>query len=190
MRTGVVVLGGTVLVTAVALTFLSSNRSLPPPIAPNVEPTCVDAMRRSAPDLSWVATDRDALIRRRGIRAATLGELVYGDGDVVRVAGFLHAEFEWEALHPSRASLVEGRQAPWVDFRSLWPGEPYWRTKGPMISDRCAIVEGVYVPGPGGHEGMFNGAIQDVVRLDVWSEPHRPYITTPLPPGPPPSPVR
>ena len=73
---------------------------------------------------------------------------------------------------------------------SLWPDEPYWRTKGPSISDRCVVVEGTYSGGAGGHFGMFNGTILDVLRLDVWSTPHRPFVTTPPPPRPSPTRAR
>jgi hypothetical protein len=131
-------------------------------------------MRRSAADLSWVAPRREEQVRGRGIKTVTLGELPFHDGDPVRVAGLLHVEFEWVALYPSRTALEEGWRAPWVTLGSLWPDEPYWRTKGPSISDRCVALEGTYSGGPEGHFGMFNGTIRDVLRLDVWSTPHRP----------------
>jgi hypothetical protein len=34
------------------------------------------------------------------------------------------------------------------------------------------------------HFGMFSGTIEEVLRLDVWSTPHRPFLTTPPPPPP------
>ena len=102
----------------------------------------------------------------------------------MRVAGVLHAEFEWVALYPSRAAMEEHPwDAPWVTLDWLWPDDPFLLTRLPSISDRCVIVEGKYWPGPEGHGSLFNGAIRDVLRLDVWSIPHRPYITTPPPPA-------
>jgi hypothetical protein len=99
-----------------------------------------------------------------------------------------HAEFEWVALYPSPAAMEEqSTHAPWVTLSSLWPDEPYWKTKAPSISDRCVVVEGTYSGGKGGHMGMFDGTIEDVLRLDVWSTPHRPFVTTPPPPPPPPA---
>jgi hypothetical protein len=82
---------------------------------------------------------------------------------------------------------VAKHPAPWVSLDSLWPGESWWRTRGPSITDRCAVVEGTYrdfdsLP------PLFKGAISDV-RLDVWTTPFRPFITMP-PPPPPPPPVR
>jgi hypothetical protein len=116
--------------------------------------------------------------------------LLFHNGDLVRVAGLLHAEFAWVALYPSRAALEDRWRAPWVSLGSLWPDEPYFLMKGPSISDRCVVVEGTYAYGPGGHSDMFNGTLRDVLRLDVWSTPYRPFITTPAPPPPPPSRVR
>jgi hypothetical protein len=157
-----------------------------PQVGMNVEPLCVETMRRSAPDLSWFAPGRESQIRRRPIKTVSLGELPLHRGQTVRVAGFLHVEFEWVALYPSRIAREDGWRAPWVALGSLWPDEPYWGTKGPSISGRCVAVEGTYSGGPGGHGGMFNGTIEPVVRLDVWSTPHRPVTTTPPSPPPPP----
>ena len=187
-----------VAVIAVALIVAASmvRRQVSlPRVGPDVEQTCLDVMQKSAPDLSWVAPDRQERIRDRQIKVVTLGELrVRNTGDVVRVAGFLHAEFEWVALYVSRDSLASEvarpslhSAAPWVSLGSLWSAEPYWRTKGPSISDRCVVVEGTYEPGAGGHFGSFNGTI-DALRLDVWSTPHRPVVTTPRGPEPLPPP--
>lgn len=165
------------------------DRELPlPPIGPGVEQICAETMLRSTPDLSWVAQGREEKVRGREIKTVTLGELPSHSGGLVRVAGVLHAEFEWVALYPSRAAMEDqSSRAPWVTLGSLWPDEPYWQTKGPSISDRCVFVEGTYSGGAGGHFGhfgMFKGMIGNVLRLDVWSTPHRPFVTTPPPPPP------
>ena len=123
------------------------------------------------------------------MKTVSLVELPLYDKDLVRVAGLLHVEFEWVALYPSWTALESRSHGPWVALGALWPREPYWRTRGPSISDRCAAVEGTYSAGPDGHDGMFNGAIRDVLRLDVWSTPHRGFVTTP-PQLPPPAATR
>ena len=135
-------------------------------------------MQRSPPDLSWVVPGREEKVHGREIEAVTLDELPFHDGDLVRVAGFLHAEFEWVALYPSRAALEDGLRAPWVALGSLLPDE---RATRPSISDRCVAVEGTYSRGPGGHFGMFKRDNSNLLRLDVWSTPHRPVTTTPQP---------
>jgi hypothetical protein len=154
-----------------------------PPVGPSGEQICAETMRRSTPDLSWAVEGREEKIHGREIKTVTLGGLPSHNGNLVRVAGVLRAEFEWVALYSSRAAMeVQSWRAPWVTLGSLWPDEPYWRTKGPSISDRCAIIEGTHSGRAGGHFGMFNGTIRDVLRLDVWSTPHRPFVTTPPPP--------
>jgi len=157
-----------------------------PAVDPSVEPICAEAMQHRAPDLTWVTPHRQERGRDRDREATTvaLGELPLHQGSLVRVAGVLHAEFEWVALYPSRGAMEQRQpeQAPWVTLDPLWPDEGYLLTKAPSISDRCVVIEGTYSGGAGGHLGMFSGTIADVRRLDVWSTPHRPFITTPTPP--------
>ena len=189
MRTALIALGIIAAGLLAAAAIVDWQRVEVPPIGPDVERICAEAMQRTEPDLSWVAPNRAEKARGREIEAVTLGELPGHTGSLVRVAGVLHAEFEWVALYPSRAAMEEQPwRSPWVRLTSLWPDEPYWKTKGPSISDRCVAVEGTYSGGKGGHMGMFNGTIEDVLRLDVWSTPHRPFVTMPPPPPPPPSP--
>lgn len=169
-----------------------SNRwvALPPVNLPSidaayagVEPVCVDAMRQRPPDLTWAAPGRDAMLRGRTIRPTALEHLQV-TGRPVRVAGVLHVEFEWATLYASRDAiwLPHGypRKEPWVNLLSLWPEEPFWLTKAPSISDRCVTIEGTYTGG-GGHMDGFNGVIDNVLRLEVWSTPHRPLPKFPVP---------
>jgi hypothetical protein len=187
MRTALLALG-IVTVGLLAAWALVDRRVELPPVGPGVEQICAETMQRTAADLSWVAPNREERVRGREIKTVTLGELPSHTGSPVRVAGVLHVEFEWVALYPSRAAMEDQSwRAPWVTLGSLWPDEPYWKTKGPSVSDRCVIVEGTYSDGAGGHFGMFNGTIADVLRLDVWSSPHRPLVTPPPPPPPPPA---
>jgi hypothetical protein len=186
MRTALIALGIIAAGLLGAAAFVDWRVQLPP-IGPSVEQICAEAMQRRPPDLWWVAQGREAKIRGREIKTVTLGELPSHSGRLVRVAGVLHAEFEWVALYASRVEMEDYPwRAPWVTLGSLWPDEPYWKTRGPSISDRCVVVEGTYSGDAGGHMGVFNGTIGDVLRLDVWSTPHRPFVTMPPPPPPPP----
>jgi hypothetical protein len=180
----VLALGVAVVGLVAAATLVEWHEPLPP-IGPRVEQVCVDTMQRSAPDRSWVAPDRDERLRSREVATVAIGDLPFHRGDLVRVAGVLHVEHEWVGLYPSRSAMDDGWIAPWVSFRSLWPSGAYLWNLGPSISDRCVVVEGTYVGGAGGHFGLFNGTIQNVSRLDVWSTPHRPFVMTPPPPQPP-----
>jgi hypothetical protein len=188
MRTALIALGIAAVGLLAAAAVIDWRVELPP-VGPGVEQICAETMQRTSPDLSWVAQDREAKVRGREIKTVTFGELPFHRGSLVRVAGVLHAEFESVGLYPSRAAMEEQpSHVPWVALGSLWPDEPYWKTKGLSISDRCVVVEGTYSGGAGGHFGMFNGTIGDVLRLDVWSTPHRPFATTPPPPLAPPAP--
>jgi hypothetical protein len=161
-----VVFGGAVILMLAVLV----NRTITPPDPGlGVERACADAIVRTMPDLSWVAPDRERRIQGRDIRDVTLALLPFHDGDLVRVAGVLRAEFEWVALYRSASAMRERSRAPWVSLDVLWRGEPFWQTKGPLISGRCVRVVGTYYGGAHTRFGMFDGAIRDVVRLDVWS---------------------
>jgi len=188
MRTALLALGIIAVGLLAAWALIDREVELPS-ISPGVEQICSEVMQRTSPDLSWVAQDREAKVRGREIKTVALGELPSHSGRLVRVAGVLHAEFEWVGLYPSRAAMEDQSwRAPWVTLGPLWPDEPYWKTTGPSISDRCVVIEGTYSGGAGGHMGIFNGTIGDVLRLDVWSTPHRPFVAMP-PPRPPPPPA-
>lgn len=154
MRTALTGLGIVAIGLLTAAALVDRQRVEVPPVGPSVEQICVEAMQRAPADLSWAASNRAEKVRGREIKAVTLGELPGHTGSLVRVAGVLHAEFEWVALYPSRGAMEEQPwRSPWVRLTSLWPDEPYWRTKGPSISDRCVVVEGTYSGGAGGHFG-------------------------------------
>lgn len=148
MRTTLFV-AGLVMASLLAIWPLVDPRMALPLVGPDVEPICADVMQRRPADLSWVAPDRDDRIRGRAVAVVTIGELAFHPGALVRVRGVLHAQFEWVVLYPSLASMGDlPPQAPWVALDSLWPNDPYWNTKGPSISDRCVVIEGVYRSGP------------------------------------------
>jgi hypothetical protein len=140
MRTAVIAVG-VIGAGLLAVACLIDWEVTLPPVGAGIEPTCAETIQRSAPNLSWRAPGREKAIGDRDISVLTgPGELPAHNGQLVRVSGFLHAEFESVGLYPSRAALEGGSRAPWIALSSLWPDEPYWHTKGPMISDRCVTV--------------------------------------------------
>jgi hypothetical protein len=182
LRPVLLAVGSVVVAGLVAATLLVDRHVQPPPLGPGVEPMCLDAMRRSPPDRTWVAPRREHGAGA-GATSVTLRELPLHDGQAVRVAGVLHAEFEWVALYSHRVTTMEGvGRAPWVRLDDFG-GDLV--TLRPAVSDRCVVVEGTYSQGPSGHLGMFNGLIRDVVRLEVWATPHWPFDSTPRLPPPP-----
>src|SRR5690242_8810456 len=110
MRTALLALG--IVAVGLVVAWVLANRPVqPPPAAPRpvglgVEPICAETMQRTAADLSWVAPNREERIRGREMRTVTLGALPSHSSSLVRVAGVLHAEFEWVGLYPSRAAFA------------------------------------------------------------------------------------
>jgi hypothetical protein len=181
----ILILGFVLTVAGVALV---AGLWMPDPTPPAVGPTdpeCARAAAEREPDLVFSSQQGRSGI----VRNVSFGELPAQQGKMVRVLGFLHVEFENVALYGSRQQAVrywEGHDsvaAPgvWPHIGRLWPYEAYWRTRGPSISGRCARITGTYRPGPAGHFGMFAGEIVDVQRLEVWSQPHRPWHLPELP---------
>jgi hypothetical protein len=190
MRRGIIALAGIAVFGLVA--GIGHRLSVQLPVVAEVGgvgPLCTETMARSEADLHWIAPERDEEIRRRGISNVSLDELEAYSDSLVRVAGVLHIEFEWVALHPSHEAIAssEFHRSPWVDFDSLWPNEPHSYTRRATVSDRCAVIEATYSGQSRGHMGLFNGTLRRVLRLDVWSKPHRPITKTPPPPPPPPT---
>jgi hypothetical protein len=101
VRTALIALGIIAIGLVAAATIVDWQRVEVPPVGPSVEQICAEAMQRTPADLSWVAPNRAEKVRGREIKAVTLGELPDHTGSLVRVAGVLHAEFEWVELYPS-----------------------------------------------------------------------------------------
>lgn len=102
---------GIVIALLIASAWLE-REAQSPPVRPALEQVCAETMQRTPADHSWVAPNREEMVRSHQIQSVTLGELPAYDGRLVRVAGVLHAEFEWVALYPSRAAMEEPLPRP------------------------------------------------------------------------------
>ena len=96
------------------------------------------------------------------------------DGHRVRVIGFVHLEFEGDAVYLHRedfeASLV--KNALWVSFR---PGVPAAQaSRSDAMSDKYVLLEGTFDATDRGHMGLFGGTIKDISRADPWVAGRRP----------------
>jgi hypothetical protein len=181
MRTAVVSVVAIVTVLLAGALVVMLRAPLPlPRVDLGVEEACMNAMERP-PEMTWVMPDRQARMRGVEPEAVPLAVLPTRGGHLVRVAGYLHVDFEWVALYPSREAMERRQQAPSVTLDAFWPDEPYWKTQGPSISGRCAVVEGWYERVSGGSVNI-HGRLEPL-RLEVWSTPHRPIDTSvPAPP--------
>jgi hypothetical protein len=84
------------------------------------------------------------------------------DGTVVSVVGFLHLEFENDALYDGKETDLNYGRGPhiWVDTRNAdLTHDKYGR--------RTVVLEGTFDFGPSGHRGAFPGAIRSVTRVEV-----------------------
>ena len=86
------------------------------------------------------------------------------EGKRVRVVGYLHLEFEGNAIYVHREDLEHAINANglWVDFA---PGT--LKSSAPCV-DSYALVEGTFTLKHQGHFGMWSGAITDITRCIPW----------------------
>jgi hypothetical protein len=150
-----------------------------PHVQPTVEQLCADTMRWRSPDHSWRRPGSANQLDAETVPTVSIGDLPSYGAQAVRVAGVLHAEFEWVALYPSRRAIDDTPwRAPWVELGRLWPDGPHWRTKGPVIADRCVVAEGVYLSGSGGPSACSTARLRTSVG-SMWSTPLRPIVSSP-----------
>jgi hypothetical protein len=84
------------------------------------------------------------------------------DGKRVRVTGWLHLEFEGNAIYLHRDDQVHGltRNGLWVSFA---------RQQGDSsCAGGYALVEGTFNAGHHGHMGLWSGAIEGIDRCMRW----------------------
>jgi hypothetical protein len=88
------------------------------------------------------------------------------DGKVVRLIGFIHFEFEGNAiyLHKEDYDHAITNDGLWVD---LAPGFSAKECQG-----RYVIIEGTFRANDHGHMGMWSGAVRGITRCDPWSAWH------------------
>jgi hypothetical protein len=109
------------------------------------------------------------------------------DGKPIRVIGFLHLEFEGNALYLHETDFCHSISANAIWVGVGWPPDDKYVAR----SNSYVLLEGVFDARSKGHMSMFAGSVRNVTRLEGWNvdaEPHRcdPRIytwTLPSPPG-------
>ena len=83
------------------------------------------------------------------------------NGQPVRVIGFLHLEFEGNAVYLSEADHKHAvtKNGLWVTFKSGFSKE---------LSDSYVLLEGTFSANNQGHMGLWSGAIEDITRAERW----------------------
>ena len=84
------------------------------------------------------------------------------DGKRVRVTGYVHLEFEGNALYLSRHDLDHHQYANgvWVEFETGLASK--------LCQDRYVIIEGRFSSEDRGHLGMWSGAIREISLCQPW----------------------
>jgi len=100
------------------------------------------------------------------------------DNHHVQIIGFLHFEFEGDAIYPYKMDYQIGRQenSIWVDAGHLSKAEK------DALTNHYVLLDGTFHADKHGHMGMFGGQLSDIDRLETWD------VTEGLVPPPPPPP--
>jgi hypothetical protein len=88
------------------------------------------------------------------------------NGRRVRVIGYLHLEFEGDAIYLDQESFDNG-----VDANAIWVNLPAWATvsKTQPLNDKYVLIQGQFDASDHGHMGQFAGSIDQIERLELWA---------------------
>lgn len=87
------------------------------------------------------------------------------DGKTIQVIGYLHLEFEGNAIYLHKEDYEKGlsENSFWVSFSKKI------EKKNIMdYNDKYVIIIGTFKMDKKGHMGMFGGTLENIVRLDTW----------------------
>jgi hypothetical protein len=87
-------------------------------------------------------------------------------GKKIQIIGYLHLEFEGDAIYLHKEDYVNGipDNGLWVNFSE----DLAKKKKFEDYSDNYVIILGTFNKDSNGHMGLFNGTMDDIVRLDFW----------------------
>ncbi len=88
------------------------------------------------------------------------------DGKKLQVVGFLHLEFEGDAIYLHEEDYKKGlvQNSFWVEF-----SPKLLKKKDPKkLSDKYVIIIGTFNAEHRGHMDMFGGTFENILRLDVY----------------------
>jgi hypothetical protein len=87
------------------------------------------------------------------------------DGKLVRVIGFMHLEFEGDAIYLHREDFEYSMEKNSLAIELSDSQGRSWR----KLNDHYVIVEGRFSATAQGHFGVRAASLQDVIRLSDWS---------------------
>jgi hypothetical protein len=97
------------------------------------------------------------------------------EGKRIRIIGYLHLEFEGDAIYLHREDFEQG-----IVENAIWINTPKALTDElrEAVNDKYVLCTGVFTAKRRGHMGMFSGEISDVNRISPWGRP--PSLTPPV----------
>ena len=89
------------------------------------------------------------------------------DGKIVRVVGFMHLQFEGNAiyLHKEDYDRSLHKNGLWLEATGAM------RTDMLKMNDCFVVIEGEFSSKEQGHFAMWSGTIFDITRASLWSQP-------------------
>lgn len=87
------------------------------------------------------------------------------DQKIVRVIGFLHLEFEGDALylHSDDFTYAVTKNALWINIP-----KGMTQTQRNTVNNQYVICTGMFVANMHGHMGLNSGEIDQITRLQIW----------------------
>jgi hypothetical protein len=97
-------------------------------------------------------------------------------GKKVRVIGFARLQFEGSGVYVHEDDYRHGitRNGLWLGSFASRQGRQPTDPISIKGNDKYAIVEGTFDMNNHGHRGMWSGAITNVTRFQLWSDPNKP----------------
>jgi hypothetical protein len=89
----------------------------------------------------------------------------------IRIIGFLHLEFEGDAIYLHREDFQQAltKNALWIEVP-----KDMTRTQIEAVNDHDVICTGSFAEAMHGHMGMNSGEMAHITRLEVWTPHSRP----------------
>ena len=104
------------------------------------------------------------------------------EGQRIQVIGYLHLEFEGDAIYLHKEDFVH-----FINANSLWVGltSSERQHAEATLNDRYVLIEGTFTGHSHGHLGDWPGTLTDVGTLAPWTfEMHEGSNAPPAPPPP------
>lgn len=91
------------------------------------------------------------------------------DGKKIRVSGFLHLEYEGDALYVHRDDATYSLRKNGISINL----DDQKMSKWARLNDHYVVVEGQFLSGSKGHMDLSSGVLQNITRVDERPGPRK-----------------